>query len=116
MTHCARAGVVAVVAVGLLSCKSSTTAPTSTSSTTTTTSIPAQTGFIMSGQIIDDETRRGVPSADVDVVQGVNQGRAFRTDPDGMYSARLDPGSFVVRVRANGYAPRDFPVTLSGDQ
>ena len=65
---------------------------------------PAPATYTLSGVISDENTRRGIDGARVEVVNGANAGRATTTDSAGRYALDdLASGSFRLRASAASY-------------
>jgi hypothetical protein len=71
----------------------------------------------LSGHIADAASRKGVPSALVQVVGGANAGRNALTDESGFYSLpSLLQGTVTIRVTRSGYEPAEATTSLSADR
>ena len=69
----------------------------------------------MTGVVRDRANTRGVGGAHVEIVDGVNLGRAATTDANGSYRLdRLNGGAMRIRVTANEYNSQTFDIPLSG--
>jgi hypothetical protein len=70
----------------------------------------------LSGFVTDSVSRRGVPSATVQVLDGPNGGRTASTDESGFYSLpALIQGNFTVRATRGGYEAAEANTALSAD-
>jgi hypothetical protein len=71
----------------------------------------------LSGHVSDGLSRKGVPSALVQVVGGANAGRSVLTDESGFYSLpSLVQGTVTLRVTRSGYEPAETTAALSADR
>jgi hypothetical protein len=93
---------------------SSTTSP----SATVPTSAPSPTvTYTLSGTVSDQQTRRGIQSAAVQIPDGPNANKAAVTAADGSFSLPgLTAGDLTVRVAATGYTALTQTMTLTGDR
>ena len=59
--------------------------------------------------IVEDSAQRGIPYA---TALFVSVDRTATTDVAGRFELRLEPGTYLVRIRAIGFVPASFHVTL----
>jgi len=71
----------------------------------------------LSGLISDSVSKRGLPNATVQILDGMNAGQHALTDENGFYSlASLVHGTFTVRVTRGGYETLDATTELIDDR
>jgi hypothetical protein len=71
----------------------------------------------LSGHVSDGASRKGVPSAMVQVIGGPNAGRNALTDDSGFYSLpSLVRGSVTIRVTRSGYESAEATTALAADR
>jgi hypothetical protein len=112
-----------VLALAAGACTHNSAGPTSSTTTTSvqatttsttsvaTTSVPAQ--LTVTGKVTSEKTGDLLRFADIEIIQGANIGRRFQADDKGFYTmSGLNPGSFVMRVWADGYLIKDVLVTV----
>lgn len=67
----------------------------------------------LKGKIIEPESKEAVPFANV-VPKGSRSGAA--SNIDGMYSLKLDPGTYTIVITAVGYSTKEEKVTLTAGE
>jgi hypothetical protein len=78
---------------------------------------PTPTRWALSGAITDAAAQTPVNGAKVEIVEGTNQGAAATTNAEGRYRFdSLEPGTFSIQVKAEGFENERRSVTLSSDQ
>jgi hypothetical protein len=111
-----------VLAVLLLSacaagCGSTTgTTPSPTTPTATTPAPAPAAAYKVTGTVTDQQTGRGIASAVVQVMDGVDANKAAVTAADGTFSLTgLAPQDITLKVSATGYVALTRAMTLKGD-
>jgi len=91
-------------------------AATSSVSGTADIPAPAPLTFTLSGTVSDEASARMLSGGTVQILDGPNAGKTSSTDAGGVYSlSGLTGGSFMLRVTASGYDPREQGVTIGRD-
>jgi Carboxypeptidase regulatory-like domain len=78
---------------------------------------PTPTRWALSGAITDVAAQTPVNGAKVEIFEGTNQGAAATANAEGRYRFdSLEPGTFSIQVKAEGFENERRSVTLSSDQ
>ncbi len=90
--------------------------PTSSATSPTLPTNPATATFTLTGTVVDQQTGNGIPSARVDVLDGVDANRSAVTDSSGAYTLTdVRAGAFNLSVSASGYATIHQRVTVDAN-
>jgi hypothetical protein len=110
-----RRAAVLILSICVGACGSSGTTTTSPSITTPAPTLPATVTVKVTGTVTD-QTGRGIASAVVQVVDGVDANKAAVTAADGTFSITgLMPADITVRVTAPGYVVLNQALSLKVD-
>ena len=78
---------------------------------------PSPTRWSLAGTVTEDANKTPLRGAQVEIIEGVNQGANTATNEEGRYRfENLEPGTFSFHVKADGFDNERRTVTLSADQ
>lgn len=78
---------------------------------------PSPTRWSLAGTVTEDASKAPLRGAQVEIIEGVNQGTNTATNEEGQYRfENLQPGTFALHVKAEGFENDRRTVTLSADQ
>jgi Carboxypeptidase regulatory-like domain len=78
---------------------------------------PTPTRWALSGAVTDATAHTPIGGAKLEIIEGVNQGASTSANGEGKYRFdALEPGSFSIHIKADGFENEKRSVTLTADQ